>query len=267
MKLSNMVTAKIDAIGRADTLPGIQYTEPVGDPGLFGPSSAVWHAHGHYSAPLGGVAALLMQALEPGMGQAGINNSKVFEEPFERFGRSASFVIGMTFAARPVTDRLVRVVRTMHARVSGELPDGRPYSARDPHSLWVAALMFPIGVGKAISATTHDRYRAKTSTVSYKNGRASPKRSAPPTYRAHGRPCDTPPPKLRPHSRSTRAPAPPGKCLSANGRPRPAASSPGGQSSTSSNPGLAASTTCQTSRRLRPRSPEAQHLPRSTARS
>jgi uncharacterized protein (DUF2236 family) len=150
------VTAQLDAIGRADELPGIQYSEPAGDPGLFGPGSAIWHVHSHYSSTLGGVATLLVQALEPGMGHAGVNNSKVLTEPLERLGRSASFVIGMTFAGTRVTERLTRMVAAMHNNVSGELPDGRPYSANDPHSLRVAAVMFPLGIGAA-----HRRYHPR----------------------------------------------------------------------------------------------------------
>jgi len=155
-RLRRAVIAQLDAIGRADALPGIQYDEPAGDSGLFGPGSAIWHAHSHYSATLGGVATLLMQALEPGMGYAGVNNSKVLTEPFERLGRSASFVIGMTFAATPVTERLTGMVRAMHNHVRGELPDGRPYSANDPQSQNIAAMMFPIGVGNA-----HRRYHPR----------------------------------------------------------------------------------------------------------
>jgi uncharacterized protein (DUF2236 family) len=150
------VHAQMNAIGRADTLPGIQYTEPAGDPGLFGPDSAIWYVHSHYSTAFGAIATLLMQALEPGMGYAGVNNSKVLSEPFERLGRSASFVIGMTFASRPVTERLTRMVQAMHDHVSGELPDGRPYSANEPHSQRVAAVLFPLGVGAA-----HRRYHPR----------------------------------------------------------------------------------------------------------
>jgi uncharacterized protein (DUF2236 family) len=127
-----------------------------GRPGLFGPDSAIWYVHSHYSTAFGAIATLLMQALEPGMGYAGVNNSKVLSEPFERLGRSASFVIGMTFASRPVTERLTRMVQAMHDHVSGELPDGRPYSANEPHSQRVAAVLFPLGVGAA-----HRRYHPR----------------------------------------------------------------------------------------------------------
>ena len=40
----DLVTSNLRSAFSADTLPGIQYTDPPGDPGLFGPDSVTWLA-------------------------------------------------------------------------------------------------------------------------------------------------------------------------------------------------------------------------------
>ena len=45
---------------------GVDYENPPGDPGLFGPDSVCWRVHGDFTSMLiGGISALLLQALHP----------------------------------------------------------------------------------------------------------------------------------------------------------------------------------------------------------
>nr|WP_293397609.1 oxygenase MpaB family protein [Nevskia sp.] len=44
----------------------IEYDQPLGDPGLFGPDSVTWRIHGDFPAMMaGGIGALMLQTLHP----------------------------------------------------------------------------------------------------------------------------------------------------------------------------------------------------------
>lgn len=122
----------------ADQMPDIQYTDPPGDPGLFGPDSVTWRVHGDASMLVGGVAALMQQTLHP-LAMAGVTeHSDYREDPLGRLGRTASFVTATTFGPTEVAERMLAIVRKVHTRINGVAPDGRAYSAEDPALLtWV----------------------------------------------------------------------------------------------------------------------------------
>jgi uncharacterized protein (DUF2236 family) len=136
-------------------LPGVEYAEPAGDPGIFGPGSAVWYVHSHISIFMAGAPVLLTQGLERNMAASG-STSRAFADPVSRLGRSGSFALGMTFGSTATAERLPRVVRAMHDRVNGVAPDGQPYSANDPDSMRFAAAIFPLGLLAA-----HRRYHPR----------------------------------------------------------------------------------------------------------
>lgn len=119
-------------------LPNVQYTDPAGDPGLFGPGSVTWRVHGDLAASVGGITALLLQALHP-LAMAGVeDHSNYRDAPLDRLARTASFVNGTIFGSTPVAEELIEMVGRIHDRVAGIAPDGRPYSANDPELLrWV----------------------------------------------------------------------------------------------------------------------------------
>jgi len=111
------------------------------DTGFFGPGSASWKVHGDFTSMMvGGVAALLMQMLHPGA-LAGVWDHSNFRHDMNgRLRRTARFVAGTTYGDRAEAQRHIDQVRAIHARVSGLLPDGTPYSADDPDLLvWVHA--------------------------------------------------------------------------------------------------------------------------------
>ena len=117
----------------------IDYENPKGDPGLFGPDSVCWKVHGDFSSMLiGGISALLLQALHP-LALAGVwDHSNFREDLLGRLRRTGQFVSGTTFASRADADWLIDKVKTIHLRVTGTAPDGRPYAASDPALLtWV----------------------------------------------------------------------------------------------------------------------------------
>lgn len=122
----------------ADTLPGIQFTEPPGDPGFFGPDSVVWKVHGHPSGIVGGFSALMLQTLHPLPMAAVMEHSKFQEDPLGRLGRTASFVAAVTYGSTEVANGVIAHVNKVHTRINGTAPDGRHYSAENADLLrWV----------------------------------------------------------------------------------------------------------------------------------
>jgi uncharacterized protein (DUF2236 family) len=122
----------------ADRLPFEQYTDPPGDPGLFGPGSATWRVHADPAMLVGGLAALMLQTLHP-LAIAGVEeHSNYRDDPLGRLSRTSSFVTGTTFGSSEAAERLIKLVRGIHRKVHGVAPDGRPYSADDPDLVtWV----------------------------------------------------------------------------------------------------------------------------------
>ncbi|WP_277589626.1 oxygenase MpaB family protein [Pseudomonas chlororaphis] len=121
------------------SLGQLDLDNPKGDPGLFGPDAICWQVHGDFSSMLiGGISALLMQALHP-LALAGVwDHSNFREDMIGRLRRTAQFISGTTFGSRQDAEWLIDKVRTIHLQIVGHAPDGRPYSASDPQLLtWV----------------------------------------------------------------------------------------------------------------------------------
>lgn len=109
------------------------------DTGLFGPDSACWKVHGDFTSMMvGGVAALYLQMLHPGALAGVWDHSDFRKDMLGRLRGTARFIAGTTYGDRAEAEALIAHVQRIHDRVSGELPDGRPYSANDPDLLtWV----------------------------------------------------------------------------------------------------------------------------------
>jgi uncharacterized protein (DUF2236 family) len=121
------------------SLGQLDLDNPKGDPGLFGPDAICWQVHGDFSSMLiGGISALLMQALHP-LALAGVwDHSNFREDMIGRLRRTAQFISGTTFGSRQDAEWLIDKVRTIHLQIVGHAPDGRPYAASDPQLLtWV----------------------------------------------------------------------------------------------------------------------------------
>ncbi|EXF95318.1 histidine kinase [Pseudomonas fluorescens HK44] len=121
------------------SLGKLDLENPKGDPGLFGPDSVSWQVHGDFSSMLiGGISALMLQALHP-LALAGVwDHSNFREDMLGRLRRTGQFISGTTFGSRQDAEWLIEKVRTIHLQVVGTAPDGRPYAASDPDLLtWV----------------------------------------------------------------------------------------------------------------------------------
>ncbi len=121
------------------SLGRLDLENPKGDPGLFGPDSVSWQVHGDFTSMLiGGISALLLQALHP-LALAGVwDHSNFRQDMLGRLRRTGQFISGTTFGSRQDAQWLIDKVRTIHLQVVGTAPDGRPYAASDPDLLtWV----------------------------------------------------------------------------------------------------------------------------------
>jgi uncharacterized protein (DUF2236 family) len=117
----------------------LDFSNPAGDPGLFGPDSACWEVHGDFSSMLvGGMSALLLQMLDP-LALAGVlDHSNFRADMLGRLRRTAQFIAGTTFGSTADAERLIERVRQIHLAVTGVSTDGRAYAATDPELLtWV----------------------------------------------------------------------------------------------------------------------------------
>ena len=155
-------------------LGGVDFDGPVGDPGLFGPESAVWVLHRDVTTMLcGGVGSMLLQMLHP-LALAGIWDHSVYREDLlGRLLRTNQFIFATSFAGREVAERMVARINTIHSHVTGRAADGRPYSALDPHLVtWVhvaQVVTFVEAHRRYVDARPDgawvDRYYAETATL------------------------------------------------------------------------------------------------------
>ena len=122
--------------------PGIHRAEtarraPV--PGLFGPGSATWTVHGDLpSMMIGGTTGLLLQMLHPGAVGGVHDHSNFRHDALGRLRRTVGFITDTTYGSTAEANAAIALIRRIHDRVHGHLPDGTAYSANDPVLLrWV----------------------------------------------------------------------------------------------------------------------------------
>ena len=109
-----------------------------GDDGWFGPGSTIWSVHADAATLVGGVRALLVQAMHPTVLAGFDQHSGYREDPESRLQRTASFVTVTTFGTREQAAAACERVRRAHAPVRGTTPTGEAYDAGDPDLLgWV----------------------------------------------------------------------------------------------------------------------------------
>lgn len=108
------------------------------EPGWFADDAPIRRVHADASMFVGGLRALLLQSLHP-LAMAGVaEHSDYRRDPWGRLQRTADFLAATTFGPASEAQRAVDTVRRVHRRVVGTAPDGRAYSANDPHLLeWV----------------------------------------------------------------------------------------------------------------------------------
>jgi uncharacterized protein (DUF2236 family) len=110
-----------------------------GDTGFFGPGSITWQVVSDPVYPIGGLRALLLQALHP-RAMAAVAQSGGFQaDPWGRLNRTGEYVATLTFGSTEQARRVTARVRGIHRRLRAVDPfTGEPFRVDDPHLLlWV----------------------------------------------------------------------------------------------------------------------------------
>jgi uncharacterized protein (DUF2236 family) len=112
------------------------------DPGYFSPTDAPWVVHADFATLIGGIRALLVQAMHPGSLAGVVQHSRYEEDVLGRLSGTIRWLTTTTFASTTaIADEAARV-RHMHERVRGNYTDAdgqrRDYRASDQDLLsWV----------------------------------------------------------------------------------------------------------------------------------
>lgn len=144
-----------------------------GDAGIFGPDSVAWRIHADPVMLVGGLRALLVQALEPRAMAAVDQHSKFREDPWGRLERTTNFVVATTYGDTATAEAAAARIRKVHEHIHGiDSVTGLPYAANDPDLLlWIHAvemesflLAYRTYAGRVADADA-DRYVAEMARV------------------------------------------------------------------------------------------------------
>jgi uncharacterized protein (DUF2236 family) len=122
----------------APTQP-INYLEPAGDPGIFGPASVTWRVLSNpVSVFIGGITAVLLELAEPCVRSGVWDHTNFRQDPIGRMRRTGLAAMVFTYGCRRDAEAATSMVRRLHERVKGVTPEGQHYRANDPELLtWV----------------------------------------------------------------------------------------------------------------------------------
>ena len=110
--------------------------------GLYLPHDAPWVVHGDVATLVGGIRALLMQALHPGSLTGVRQHSRYKDDPLGRLAGTIRWLTVTTFGPIASNQKEADRVNRLHTRVKGEYQtaagESRPYQAADKDLLlWV----------------------------------------------------------------------------------------------------------------------------------
>ncbi len=112
------------------------------DAGYFSPTDAPWIVHADFATLIGGIRALLVQAMHPGSLSGVVQHSRYEEDVLGRLTGTIRWLTSTTFASTTAVEEEAARVRHMHERVRGNYIDAqgeqRNYRASDQDLLmWV----------------------------------------------------------------------------------------------------------------------------------
>ncbi|MCX6485493.1 MAG: oxygenase MpaB family protein [Rhodoluna sp.] len=106
--------------------------------GLFLPNEGPWVVHRDFGTLVGGIRALLVQALQPATLAGVRNHSRYEQDPLGRLAGTIRWLTVTTFGSHAAVAGEASRVNRLHTKVVGEQPVS--YRASDPHLLlWVHA--------------------------------------------------------------------------------------------------------------------------------
>jgi uncharacterized protein (DUF2236 family) len=151
----------------------------------FEPGSPIQRVHGDASMFVGGLRALMFQALHPAAMTAVAEHSGFRGDMWGRLARTSTFVAVTTYGTAEDAQAAVDAVRRIHDRICGTLADGTPYRASDPHLLgWVHVaeldsflLAYDTYGAEPLTPAERDEYVAQSAVVAEKLGVLDPPRT------------------------------------------------------------------------------------------
>ncbi|MEY3971900.1 MAG: hypothetical protein RLY84_293 [Actinomycetota bacterium] len=93
------------------------------DPGLFLPTDAPWIVHRDFGTLVGGIRALLLQAMHPGALGGVAQHSRYEEDPLGRLSGTIRWLTVTTFGSLVAVENEAARVNRMHERVRGKYED------------------------------------------------------------------------------------------------------------------------------------------------
>jgi uncharacterized protein (DUF2236 family) len=122
--------------------PWLEVVSSGDEEGFFLPSDAPWVVHADFGTLVGGIRALLMQALHPGSLTGVKNHSRYESDPLGRLAGTIRWLTVTTFGSKTAVQNEANRVNRLHTKVVGEYTKGTgetvPYRAADKDLLlWV----------------------------------------------------------------------------------------------------------------------------------
>lgn len=122
--------------------PWLEVVSAGDEEGFFLPSDAPWVVHADFGTLVGGIRALLMQALHPGSLTGVKNHSRYESDPLGRLAGTIRWLTVTTFGSKTAVQNEANRVNRLHTKVVGEYTKGTgetvPYKAADKDLLlWV----------------------------------------------------------------------------------------------------------------------------------
>lgn len=111
-------------------------------PGFFVPEDAPWVVHADFGTLVGGIRALLMQALHPGTLRGVSQHSRYESDPLGRLSGTIRWLTITTFGSQEAIEQEASRVNRLHKSVTGTYKDNQnvntSYGAADPDlMMWV----------------------------------------------------------------------------------------------------------------------------------
>jgi uncharacterized protein (DUF2236 family) len=151
-------------------------------PRWFAPGSPITHVHGDASMYVGGIRAVLLQTMQPQAMTAVAEHSGYRGDMWGRLARTSRFLAVTTFGTSDDAQQAVDIVRAIHDRVTGTMPDGTTYAASDPHLLmWVHVAEIQSFLlahrrygGRPLDQAGYDEYVAQAAEIARRLGVVDP---------------------------------------------------------------------------------------------
>ena len=108
-------------------VPPINYLEPAGDPGIFGPDSVTWRVLSNpASVFIGGITAVIFELAEPRVRSGVWDHTDFRRDPARRVRQTGLATMAFTYGSMRDVEALTARVRRLHDRSGAPRPTVKP---------------------------------------------------------------------------------------------------------------------------------------------